>query len=34
MRKTVLQLWAEANEKVETITPAQLVEEMEQVLGG
>ena len=29
MRKSVLQLWAEANEKVETITPGQLVEEME-----
>lgn len=27
--KTVLQMWAEANEQVETITPAELVEEME-----
>ncbi|HZD22049.1 MAG TPA: rhodanese-like domain-containing protein [Acidimicrobiia bacterium] len=29
MRKTVLQMWAEANEKVEIITPAELAEELE-----
>ena len=29
MRKTVLQLWAEANEQVEIVTPAELTEELE-----
>ena len=29
MGKSVLQMWAEATEKVETINPAQLVEEIE-----
>jgi len=29
VRKTVLQMWAEANEQVETLTPAELVEELE-----
>ncbi|MGB7860160.1 MAG: rhodanese-like domain-containing protein [Acidimicrobiia bacterium] len=28
MRKSVLQMWAEANDSVEAITPAQLAEEM------
>ena len=29
MRKTVLQMWAEANEQVEIVTPAELTEELE-----
>ena len=29
MRRTVLQMWAEANEQVETLTPAALVEDQE-----
>lgn len=29
VRKTVLQMWAEANEQVEILTPAELTEELE-----
>ena len=29
MRKTVLQMWAEANERVEILTPAELAQELE-----
>lgn len=29
MRKTVLQMWAEANEQVDTVTPAALAEELD-----
>ena len=29
MRRTVLQMWAEANERVEIVTPSALVEELE-----
>jgi rhodanese-related sulfurtransferase len=29
VRKTVLQMWVEANERTETITPAELAEELE-----
>lgn len=29
MRRTVLQMWAEANERVEIVTPSDLVEELE-----
>ena len=29
VRKTVLQMWAEANEQVETVTPSALAEELE-----
>ena len=29
VRRTVLQMWAEANERAETITPAELAEEVE-----
>jgi rhodanese-related sulfurtransferase len=29
VRKTVLQMWAEANEKIEIVTPAELAEELE-----